>query len=146
MVLRRDRLMRIRAAVMSKTLVNFWLDTLLLVCFLSVLFSTAVLRFVFPPAAAAEGWTLWGWGFDRWLGCQVVSLSLFTLGALVHVMLHWSWICGVLATRLGWASKASMQNDGIRTLLGVAALIVVIHLLGLGIAAAVLTIRPPGGG
>ena len=128
---------------MSKTLINFWLDTLLLVSFMAVLFGAAVVRFVFPsPAATAVGWTLWGWGFDHWLSFLITATSLFALAILVHVMLHWTWICGVISTKL--RRRKTQMDDGTRTLYGVGTLIVVVHVIGLGIAAAVLTIqRPP---
>jgi hypothetical protein len=60
-------------------------------------------------------------------------------------MLHWSWVCGVVASKLskrrGAAAKAT--HDASKTLWGVGLLIVVFNLVGLGLAAAVLTVRPP---
>ena len=59
-------------ANMSKTIVNFWLDTLLLILFILVLWSTAVVRFVFPAGTTAVGWQLWGWSYDQWVDVQTV--------------------------------------------------------------------------
>lgn len=128
---------------MSKTVVNFWLDTLLLILFMLILWSTAVVRFVFPAGTTAVGWQLWGRSYDQWVDVQTVSISLFGLAVLVHVMLHWTWVCGVIAKRFG--KKKAKLEDGTRTLWGVGLLIVVVHAIGIGIAAAVLTIQAPSG-
>ena len=84
----------------SRTAVNFLLDLALLVAFLGLIWSTAVLRFVFPPATAAAGWTLWGFNYDDWSGLQFALVCVLLLGVVLHVMLHWTWICGVIAARL----------------------------------------------
>jgi len=128
---------------MSKTVINFWLDTLLLILFMMILWSTAVVRFVFPAGTTAVGWQLWGWSYDQWVDVQTVSISLFGLAVLVHVMLHWTWVCGVIAKR--FSKKKTKLEDGTRTLWGVGLLIVVVHVLGIGIAVAVLTIQAPTG-
>jgi hypothetical protein len=127
---------------MSKTIVNFWLDTLLLILFMLVLWSTAVVRFVFPAGTTAVGWQLWGWSYDQWVDVQTVSISLLAFAVLIHVMLHWTWVCGVIAKRFSKGKKAKLE-DGTRTLWGVGLLIVVVHVIGIGIAAAVLMIQAP---
>jgi len=130
---------------MTRTTINFCLDCLLLFLFLTLLWSSIVVRFVFP-LGQTSGWILWGWGFEGWLQFQFAIVCLLALGILVHVMLHWSWICGVVASFL--AKKGGQKprwDDGVRTLYGVGLLIVAFHLVGAGIAAAWLTIQPPLG-
>ncbi len=85
---------------MSRTMVNFVVDAFLLSITVSLLFITAVLRFVFPPPTAAAGWTLWGTGYDAWANAQFVLVSMIGLAILLHIMLHWSWVMGVVVTRL----------------------------------------------
>jgi hypothetical protein len=136
---------------MSRTVVNFLIDLTLLVSFLLVAWTSVVLRFVFPPAASARGWTLWGLTFDDWLAIQFATLCAFTLMVLLHVMLHWSWVCGVIATRLKrgtrtsapGADKPARLDDGTRSLYGVGTLVVIVNLVGLLIAAAMLSVQPP---
>ena len=130
---------------LSNTVVNFWLDSFLLSMFLMLCWSTVIVRYVFPPPTKSEGWTLWGLDYLAWTDVQFVALAILAGGILLHVMLHWSWVCGVVG---GWARKRQAtptpkQNTGTRTLWGVALLIAICNVVGLGITAAVLTIRGP---
>lgn len=127
----------------SRTIVNFWLDASLLILFTVLSWVTVVLRFVFPPGPDSEGWTLWGRTYVQWVGFQFVVLAAFSLGVLVHVMLHWPWVCGVVQSRLVKKKGGGKMDDGSRTLWGVATLIVIFNIIGLAIAVAVLTIQPP---
>ena len=133
-----------RSRAWSRTAVNFWLDSALLVVFLLLAWVSVVLRFVFPAGTAAAGWTLWGRGFDDWSAFQFALLSVLAFGILLHVMLHWSWVCGVVANRLSrWKGKSMRLDDGVQTLYGVGLLIVILNVVGLLIAAAALMIRMP---
>jgi hypothetical protein len=60
-------------------------------------------------------------------------------------MLHWSWVCGVIGGRLlrSRDGKKRVMDDGQRTILGVGLMIVLLNVMGLGIALAVLSVRPP---
>ena len=140
-----DRTRSIRAKSISRTDVNLWLDASLLAVFLSLVWVATVVRFVFPPAASATGWLLWSMTLDQWIALQYGLLCLLALGILVHVMLHWSWVCGVIASRIYRTKdgKKRTMDDGTRTILGVGLMIVLLNILGLAMAAAVLSIQRP---
>lgn len=128
----------------SRTAVNFLLDTILLVVFLALVWVSVVVRFIFPAGTSAAGWMLWGHGYDEWSAFQFALLCTFALGILLHLMLHWSWVCGVVSNRLSrWRARTLRLDDGTQTLYGVGLLIVVLNLIGLAVAAAALTIRMP---
>jgi hypothetical protein len=127
---------------MSRTIVNFLLDATLLVAFCVLLFSAVIVRFIFPPGPEALGWQLWSLSFDQWASVQFGMVALLALGILLHIMLHWTWICGVLATRLARDKKAKL-DDGTQTIYGVGLLIVIFNILGRAVAVAALTIHPP---
>ncbi len=131
---------------MSRTLLNFWVDVVLLVLFLATLWLTFAIRFVFPPGTLAAGWSLWGASYDQWLELQFWTLCLFGGAVLLHVMLHWTWVCGVIAGRFFRAAdgKKRQWNDGQRTLFGVGLMVVLFNLLGIGFAAAMLMVQAPG--
>jgi len=123
--------------------INLLLDGLLLVVFVSLCVAAVILRFVFPPGPAAKGWSLWGLDYDAWGGVQFALLAMLTVGILVHVMFHWSWVCNVLASRLSGNRRARV-DDGMQTIYGVGLLIVLLNVIGITVAAAVLTIQGPG--
>lgn len=128
----------------SRTDVNFWLDLSLLIVFLVLVFVTVVVRFIFPSVEDADKWSLWSWTMTQWIDAQFVVLCLLSLGILLHLMLHWTWICGVLTQRI-LPRKGKKQNwdDGMRTIFGVGLMIVILNILGGLIAIAALTIRHP---
>lgn len=128
-----------------QTIINFWLDAFLLLNFLLLIWVAVVVQFVFPPATAASGYTLWGMAVGQWMDIQFAVLAVFCLGIVIHLMLHWSWVCGVLGSRFlrTREGKKRAMDDGQRTILGVGLMIVLLNIMGLGIAAAALAIRSP---
>ena len=128
----------------SRTVVNFLLDSLLFLLTIGLLFTSAVLRFVFPTPSASSGWTLWGASYDAWSNLQFGLVAVVALAILLHIMMHWSWVCGVVLTKLvGRRVKNARLDDGSQTLWGVAMLIVVVNLLGVLVGLAYLTASRP---
>jgi len=125
----------------SLSVVNFWLDATLLVLFSVQGLVSAILQFVFPDPTAAAGWTLWGLSFDQWHDVQFGSLCLLAFGVLIHVMMHWNWVCSVIATQI---VRTRQRPDGaMQTIYGVATLIVLLHVIAAGVIAAMLCVRRP---
>ena len=122
---------RHRGGGLPKTIINFWLDCALLVTFLLLCWISAVLQFLFPTGQATLDWTLWGANVAEWRNAQFYTLCVFALGIVLHVMLHWSWIMGVITTRL--LGRKATQDNGSHTLLGVGLLLVSLHILGIGL-------------
>jgi len=126
---------------MSKTIINFWLDFLLMILFLVIAWVSTVLHLIFPAGTSAKGWLLWGWDYNEWRGFQYAVLAIFTLGVLIHVMLHWSWVCGVVSTR--FLRRKGKPDYGMQTIYGVILLISLLTLVGTAIAAAQFAIVKP---
>jgi hypothetical protein len=126
---------------MSRTLLNFFLDTLLLLITFGVAWTSCVLKFIFPRATRARGWTLWGMDYDAWSDLQLDLLGLILLAILIHIMLHWNWVCGVIATRL--LRRSGRVDDGVQTLYGVGTLIGFILATAGLLVAAEFMVRPP---
>jgi hypothetical protein len=123
--------------------INLLLDIALLVVFVLLCIAAVIVRFVFPPGPAAKGWMLWGLDYDAWNGIQFGLLAVLAGGILVHVMFHWSWVCNVLASRF-LRSRVGKVDDGLQTIYGVGLLIVLLNVIGITVAAAMLTITGPG--
>lgn len=128
--------------IMSRTTINLLLDAALLVLFCTLILLSVIVRFVFPPAFDAQGWHLLGLSYDDWASLQFGMVAALALGILIHVMLHWSWVCGVVVTKLARNKKLKL-DDGTQTIYGVGLLIVILNVLGLAIAVAALAIQPP---
>lgn len=130
----------------NKTNINFWVDVFLLVVFLLLCWCSVVTRYVFPLPTKSEGWTLWGLDYLAWTDIQFTIVCLMLATVVLHVMLHWTWVCGVIE---GWNRRRRGFNGtgkgdtGNRTLWGVGALIVLLNVLGLGIAVAALSVQGP---
>jgi hypothetical protein len=101
--------------------VNFWLDGLLGVLFVKLCIIAVIVQFVFPPGVSARGASLWGMSYGQWCSLQFGVLAVLGLGVLLHVMLHWTWICSVLSKRV--LGQKEIPDDGIRTVYGVGLLI-----------------------
>src|SRR5947209_9781886 len=84
----------------SMSVINFWLDTTILAVLVVLGWEAAVLKFLFPAPTMAAGWSLWGLNYDQWDDVRFGTLCLFALGILIHVMLHWNWVCSVLAAQI----------------------------------------------
>lgn len=125
----------------SVSVVNFWIDVSLLVLLLVLGWVSAVLQFVFPAPTAAAGWSLWGLDYDRWHDVQFTVICLFAAGIVFHVMMHWNWVCSVIATQIVKARQR--PDDGMQTIYGVATLIVLLHLIGAGVIAAMFCVHQP---
>jgi hypothetical protein len=130
----------------SRTEINFLLDSILLLLFVAVCTCAVILQFVFPTEKQ-EGWLLWSRSFSDWSRYQFTLIAAMALAVLLHVMLHWSWICGVVTSRFGdkAARKNAANDDPNRTLWGVGLLIVIVNVAGAIVAAAALTIQSPPG-
>lgn len=122
-----------------KTLVNFWLDATLMVLFLAQSWLLTVLTLVFPRSGV--GWTIWGGNAGDWLDALFFTSCVFAVGVVLHVMLHWSWVCGTISTKL--LGRKAAKDDGTQTLIGVGFLMLLLHILGIAVLAAkVGLVRP----
>ena len=126
---------------LSVTVINFWIDVCILISLAAVGWVTATLQIAFPAPTGADGWTLWGLGYDDWRDVQFILLCVFACGILIHVMMHWNWVCSVIAVQI--LRVRQRPDDGMQTIYGVGTLIVLLHLIGAGVIAAMLCVRKP---
>ena len=124
----------------SWTVTNFALDFMLFLTFILLCWTASLTHFVFPSGPTGESWRLLGASVDGWRTFQFWLLAVFAIEVLVHVMLHWSWVCGVVESRVltRAGGKRIVGDDGARTLIGVCLLAATLLLLGIGLGAAAL--------
>jgi hypothetical protein len=126
----------------SMAVVNFWLDATILAALLLLIWESATLQLILPAPTLAGGWTLFGLTYDQCRDIQFATLCVFCFGILIHLMLHWNWICSVIATQI--LTESERPDEGMQTIYGVATLIVLLHLIGAGIIVALFFVhRPP---
>lgn len=89
---------------MNRNLLNFVVDAITALVALSMVLTGVLLRWVLPPGSGQRA-LLWGldrhqWGdIHWWLAIALVGM------ALLHVALHWRWICSMVL-RIGRGSGA----------------------------------------
>jgi hypothetical protein len=122
--------------------INFWLDLAILIVMLLLGWVSATLQVIFPAPTMAAGWTLWGLTYDQWRDVQFGILCLFAFGVMVHVMLHWNWVCSVVAAQV--LNTKNRPNEGAQTIYGVLTLIILLHVIGIVVIIALFSVhRPP---
>lgn len=127
---------------LSMSVINFWIDACILAALAGIGWITATLQIAFPRPTAAAGWTLWGLSYDDWRDVQFILLCFFACGILIHVMMHWNWVCSVIAVQI--LRVKDRPDEGMQTIYGVATLIALLHVIGAGVVAAMLCVhRPP---
>jgi len=126
----------------SMSVVNFWVDVAILAALLLLIWESATLQFIFPAPTLAGGWTLFGLTYDQCRDIEFATLCTFSLGILIHLMLHWNWVCSVIATQI--LPDSERPDEGMQTIYGVATLIVLLLLIGAAIIVALFFVhRPP---
>lgn len=80
---------------MQRLWLNYVVDLLTLLALLAIAGTGLIMRFALPPGSGHVGNVLWGLGRHDW-GSVHFWLTVGTAGILVlHVILHWSWVCTV---------------------------------------------------
>lgn len=114
----------------KRTTLNLVVDLLTLALMLGLTCTGLVIRYVLPPGSGGRngGFGLAVWGLDRhqwggvhfWLAVTLVGLLL------LHVAMHWSWVCAVC---FRWSGRqrggARRIASGSAVLLGLAAIVAV---------------------
>jgi hypothetical protein len=110
---------------MRKNTLNFIVDLLTLLAILAMIGTGLIMYFTLPPGSGSRGLILWGLGRHDW--GDVHFWSSVALGALLvlHVALHWAWVCGTIRRLVHGPSGArGGGRSGLDNLYGVAFLIV----------------------
>ncbi len=130
---------------MARNETNFWFDIWLLINFVVLVCFTTITQFLFPVAEKTKGWKVLSLTYQNWIDMQFVTLCIFTIGLLIHLMLHWNWVCNIGAGYVAKIShsKREKPHDGIRTIVGVGILILLLHFVGGFVGIASLFIEKP---
>lgn len=90
---------------MRKNTLNFLVDAATLVVILAMVATGLVVRFVLPPGTGGRQGgrelVLWGLGRHDWGDIHFWASVALGVLLIVHVALHWSWVCTTLHRLLG---------------------------------------------
>lgn len=123
------------------SLINFWLDSALLVAILFVGWVSVMMQVVFPAPTSADGWELWGLSFNQWRDTQFFAMGACALLILEHLVLHWNWVCSVIATKVMGVKKR--PDEAIQAMYGVGIFICIVIVMMGSILVAILTVKRP---
>jgi hypothetical protein len=127
---------------MSRTLINFCSTQPCLRHFAHWCFQPWSFGLFFRQVLIQEAGSYGEWATINGSQFSFATVAVFALGILLHAMMHWSWVCGVITTRMARDKKAKL-DEGAQTIYGVGLLIVILNILGLAIAVATLMIQRP---
>jgi len=130
-----------RAPKLSRTMLNLWLDVALFVVMVFVLWVSLMMQVVFPPPTAAAGWRLWGWSLNDWRDAQFYGLCLAILLVLEHLVLHWNWVCSVIASKV--LRIKNRPDESSQAIYGVGAFIMILAIVMGSILAAMFSVQRP---
>ena len=103
----------------TRTATNFWIDVVSLAVMIGLTATGGLMRFVLPPGTGHSR-ALFGWNRHD-IGQLHFYLAVAAVVLLaLHVLLHWSWICCVIAKLAGKPapSERSRTAWGLGLLLG----------------------------
>ena len=114
---------------MKRTTLNFWIDLISLLVMLGLIWTGLLIHYVLPPGTGGrhggQEATLWGLGRHDY-GDIHFYMALAMIGLMViHVWLHWSWVCTTVNKLLGMKATSSAR----RAMCGVAILMISAALL-----------------
>lgn len=99
--------------MMRKSTINFFVDVLTLLVIFVMILTGLVIRFVLPPGTGGrhggDGLLLWGWGRHDWGDVHFWSSVVLGVLLVVHVALHWSWVCMMVQRFLGGADAGQLR-------------------------------------
>lgn len=122
------------------TLINFWLDAILFLAIVVVIWVAVILQIAFPRPSAAVGWSLWGLTYDEWHNVQFGALCVAGALTVEHLVLHWNWVCTVLSTRILHRQRPDEANQ---VVYGVATFVGILLLVQASLIAAMFCIKQP---
>jgi len=82
---------------MTRNTLNFVIDTAALLLGLISLTTGLMLKFVLPPRSGRQGLSLWSLDRHDWGDIHFYTTAALIALILVHLILHWQWVCTTAA-------------------------------------------------
>jgi len=93
--------------MLRRSTLNFIVDALTLLAIFVMVATGLIIRFILPPGTGGGhgegGLLLWGLGRHDWGDVHFWTSMVLVALLVVHVALHWSWVCMMMQRLLGGA-------------------------------------------
>ena len=120
---------------MKRNTLNFYIDLASFLVLFALLVTGLLIHYVLPPCGNCDGsgpskeLTLWGYGRHDF-GRVHFYLALGTaVLVLLHICLHWSWVCATCCNLLGLKGISSERQEKYGILILLILIVVTIALL-----------------
>lgn len=119
---------------MKRSTLNYIVDIATLLLILAMVCTGLILAYVLPPGSGGRGGgaasVLWNWSRHDWGDLHFwIAVGLAAI-LVLHVALHWSWVCGITRHLLGRTHNSLNPSRWKQNLSGIAFLASLIILLG----------------
>jgi hypothetical protein len=119
---------------MRRNTLNFLVDVVTLLAIFVMIATGLVIRFVLPPGTGGRhgghGLALWGMGRHDWGDIHFWASVVLGVFLLVHVALHWSWVCATSRRLITGSSDAGQLSAAKRNAYGLASLVALFVVFG----------------
>ena len=119
--------------MLRRSTLNFLVDILTLLAIFVMIATGLAIRFVLPPGTGGRhgegGLLLWGLGRHDWGDVHFWTSVALGVLLVVHVALHWSWVCVMVQRFLG-GTNTDQPGAGRRNAYGIGFLLVVVLIFG----------------
>jgi hypothetical protein len=95
----------------TPTLVNFWLDLLLLLVMTGLAATGGLIHFLFPPGMGCSR-LLFGLGRHDFGQIHFYLAAIAVLLLTMHVLMHCRWICSVVSKAFGSTTSPPHRQFG----------------------------------
>ena len=110
--------------------INFVIDLISLLVLLALAATGLLLKYVLPPGSrGGRGLRLWDMTRHEWGDIHFWLSIVLAVLVIVHLALHWTWVCAVVARWVSKSNGAKHLTPLRRSAYGVAFLIAVVALL-----------------
>lgn len=98
-------------ALVKRNTLNYLTDLVTFLALLAVALTGLLLKFVLPPGSSREGLVLLGMGRHDWGEVHFWSTVVLGGALLLHIALHWTWVCAT-TRRLLTGKSAAVSGRG----------------------------------
>jgi len=108
---------------MKRNTANFILNLLAFFVLWAMVLTGYLIKFVLPPRMGYRGLSLAGWDRHQWGELHFILSLIFLILMILHLILHWKWICG---TVVFWVKHSSMLSRRMRWIAAIVALLLIL--------------------